>query len=596
LDGAGNYTLILPPGYGNLYVRQELNIAGGLAIGGKAHTVVFLSGESVNLDINDEFHQLDLAVGIRYGTAGGLTYAAKDAAVYLSLKEGFILKSRDRWINLPPGYGIASETDDDFYRFTMPGADITIMEEAINTNPVRYVTGNGSGDGDGSSWANASGDLQKMMDELAWLYANKYTGPFVAKVAAGTYRPQYKPKSDGTTDYDTDTGDRNSTFILREGVRVLGGYSAAREDIDEPTRKARFNADGTVKEAAYKAVLSGDIDGDNLLTNNAYHVVLGVGISATEGGAVLDGFTVTGGNANGTISPEVGRVPIAQTYGGGIFNHNFSLVLTNVTISGNAAANSNSGYGGGIFNTNSSPALVNVTISGNTADRSGGGICNEDSSPVLVNVTISGNSASGTEGGGGIYNDNSSPVLVNTLISGNTATNSGGGIYNNGSSSLKLVNVTIAGNYAQVKGGGVVNDNTAPGSLTIKNSIIWGNTAVGISGSTTVTYSMVQESSSTSNGNIDGTTMTSPFVEWIDPSGTGWASTTGGNYCLKTGSLAIDKGNNGEYPADADTGVFSGITLSTEAKVAINAGLETDLAGNARKNDIIDMGAYEWKR
>jgi hypothetical protein len=68
-----------------------------------------------------------------------------------------------------------------------------------------------------------------------------------------------------------------------------------------------------------------------------------------------------------------------------------------------------------------------------------------------------------------------------------------------------------------------------------------------------------------------------------------------GAYTLNdtAGSLAIDAGDDSRYPGSTDVGVFpSG--LSETAKAAINAALEKDLAGDPRRVNVIDMGAYEY--
>jgi len=110
--------------------------------------------------------------------------------------------------------------------------------------------------------------------------------------------------------------------------------------------------------------------------------------SGEDSTAVLNGFTITNGNASS---------------GGGIFCYNSDPSLENVTISDNSAYR-----GSGVYCANSSPNLENVTISGNSADNKGGGIyCGNNSNPSLQNVTISGNSA--YYDGGGIYCSNSSP-------------------------------------------------------------------------------------------------------------------------------------------------------------------------------------------
>ncbi len=68
----------------------------------------------------------------------------------------------------------------------------------------------------------------------------------------------------------------------------------------------------------------------------------------------LEGFTITGGNAN-TNPYEDGR-------GGGMYNVNSSPTVANCTFSGNSAASD----GGGMSNYYSSPTVTDCTFSGNT--------------------------------------------------------------------------------------------------------------------------------------------------------------------------------------------------------------------------------------
>jgi hypothetical protein len=278
---------------------------------------------------------------------------------------------------------------------------------------------------------------------------------------------------------------------------------------------------------------------------------------------------------------------------------NSSPVLTDVTISNNT---STSGSGGGMYNENSSsPVLTNVVISGNTSSWSGGGMENfENCSPVLTNVIISGNSASTSSYGGGMLNVRSSPVLTNVLIAGNVA-GAGGGMSNQEGSPI-LTNVTISGN----SGGGIFNNTPYP-EILISNSIIWGNTAgtaPGIRGNgATVTYSIVQDSTDTSNGNVAdpgaGST-NSPFVDlgWQDPASVTMPNSEG-DYRLKSGSPAINVGNSDLYP---DTLIKWGALFASPTDNPITAAiynayvlpaLAKDLGGNPRLNGTIDMGAYE---
>ena len=267
------------------------------------------------------------------------------------------------------------------------GTDIFISK--LQAAEILYVTPGGTGDC--STWANAC-DLQTALTAAS-------SGDEVW-VAAGTYKP--------TTDTD-----RTSSFQLKDGVAVYGGFTGTESALDERD------------PAANVTILSGDLNGDDsnniaydepTRADNSYHVVSG----AT--GATLNGFTVTAGNANGSGScPGIGC-------GGGLLNtSDSSPVLTNITFSGNSAD-----YGGGMYNLSSSPMLTNVTFNSNFAGSYGGGMFNDSgSSPTLTNLTFNGNSA--TTGGGGMSNyDSSSPQIRNTIFWGNTAATEAE-IYNNNS-------------------------------------------------------------------------------------------------------------------------------------------------------------------
>jgi hypothetical protein len=453
------------------------------------------------------------------------------------------------------------------YTFAMPASDVTVSAEFIQF--VRYVTQYGAGSKDGMSWANASDDIQKMMDELAAIPSSDYAGPRIVKAAAGTYTPLYEPMVPaslaGPYVYNAAPGDnRDKAFILRQGVQVWGGYPASGGD------------DANRNIVTNETILSGDIGAPNSIGDNVYHVVVGVNIPAGSG-TVLDGLTVTEGNADGSGSAG----GISRSNGGGMSNSASAPALINVTISGNSAKN-----GGGMYNANSSaPALINVIISGNSAavdggstSSFGGGMYNNSSSPVLTNVLISGNTVSVAGGsssifGGGMYNDNSSPALTNVTIAGNIA---GGG---HGACTLK--------------GGGMYNKNSS--SPQIRNSVIWGNAAssgdAGIcneSSTPAISYSIVQ-----------GIDTTNPLFETLNQASVGSDSnctpypTTGGDYRLKTGSPAINAGSDALYPNAAAIGTQIGVTFSADLEAAINTALAKDLAGVNRKNGPIDMGAYE---
>ena len=251
------------------------------------------------------------------------------------------------------------------------------------------------------------------------------------------------------------SGDRTATFQLINDVAIYGGFPSGGGDWNsrEPN--------------AHETILSGDLNGDDgpdFVNNdeNSYHVVTG---SRTDETAILDGFTITGGNANGFGQYD---------YGGGMYNsYNSSPTVTNCTFSGNSAER-----GGGMCNygNTSSPTVVNCTFSGNSADYGGGGMYNYSGSPTVTNCTFSGNSAS--ESGGGMENyQDSSPTVTNCTFSGNRAQH-GGGMYNSFFSRPTVTDCTFSGNSAE-RGGGMYNSSSSP---TVTNCTFSGNEANSVYG------------------------------------------------------------------------------------------------------------------
>ena len=181
--------------------------------------------------------------------------------------------------------------------------------------------------------------------------------------------------------------------------------------------------------------------------------------------------------------------------GGGIFNGG-KLSLTNTIVSHNSVFASNKSVygdstpsicGGGIFNA-ATLSLTNTTVSDNKASGGtttficGGGILNGDTLS-LINSTVSGNSASAGRSGsacsGGIYNQGGMLSLTNSTVSGNMTAYNGGGIFSDGGQ-ITITFCTIYGNRAYGAGGGISTAaaKKSSDSVTVRNSIIAGNTAL----------------------------------------------------------------------------------------------------------------------
>ncbi|MES2774449.1 MAG: choice-of-anchor Q domain-containing protein [Bacteroidota bacterium] len=365
------------------------------------------------------------------------------------------------------------------------------------TNGIVYVNGLAVGNNGGRDWANAFTDLKTAINAIPTINASGCNVTQI-RVAAGTYKP-----TTGT--------DRNASFAMLNNIAIYGGF-AGNEPANYDLSLRNFTANTTI--------LSGNI-GTAGNADNSYNVIKNLGNSLNNT-AKLDGFTITGGNANGgnivptsnlncgggmynsQSSPSISNcvftnnsaIGSANTGGGGMFNYNSaSPTISKCSFIGNTATSG----GGGLFNNfGCSPAISNCIFTTNTSSGNGGGIHNYSSSnPIITSCRFTGNSAAG---GGGLYNAFGIPSLTNCIFTGNNGGSNGGAIFQN-NASLSLVNSSFSGNQA-TSGAGLKNmsDLAVAGSTSISNSIFWGDADTEIvttnsgfgNAVTNITYSIVQ--------------------------------------------------------------------------------------------------------
>ena len=111
----------------------------------------------------------------------------------------------------------------------------------------------------------------------------------------------------------------------------------------------------------------------------------------------------------------------------------------------------------------------------------GGGIIIQNASPTIKNCIIRDNivldNGMGASGGGIAVLPNSAPIIQNCLIVNNSCTDNGGGSGGGGvvpSAGTQIINCTISNNSAP-KGGGLMFGPVNNSSISIINSIVWGN-------------------------------------------------------------------------------------------------------------------------
>lgn len=435
---------------------------------------------------------------------------------------------------------------------------------------IRYVKPAASGAGDGTSWSNAYGSLQTALGAA--------TSGDEIWVAAGTYKP-------------TSTTDRTVAFILKNGVGIYGGFGGTEGSRGE--RNVSVNV----------TTLSGEI-GTAAPADNSYHVVEDGGSNAT---AVLDGFTITGSYADGSFpygqggglyvtgGPTIANCRFIANFaqGGVVLGNGGSLNFTNCTFLLNTVhyytvlasagsltctgctfdrntATQSGSTGGGAAVFNGTATLTNCVFHGNRA-QTGGGLYLYGTNATIRDVVFTGNIAttpSGSPVGGAMAVQNGGTITIaNALFAGNQAPG-GAAIYNGSGTSTTITNATFKNNVATTAG--IVCQDSS--NLTIRNSIVWGNTGSIYCGTApAITYSDV-EGGFTGAGNVNANPL---FRNASHP----------GNAHLGSGSPAIDAGDN----------------------TAVPGGVTTDLDGAARFVDdpstadsgvgpapIVDMGAYEF--
>ncbi len=294
---------------------------------------------------------------------------------------------------------------------------------------VRYVRTDGTNTNPASatSWATATADLRGAI--------NASSAGQQVWVKVGTYVP-------------SGTSGRDNTFSLKEGVAIYGSFRGIETTVAQR---------GTPGIFGY-SILSGEIGNLSIPDDNCYHVVSAMALSGQtlSAAAVLDGFQIIGGNANGNISGTNIR-----NSGGGMY------ILAN----GPAA-----------------PTIRNCLFQNNKASRDGGaiyaaslnlGVVSASVAPVITNCTFTSNTAVG--GGGAVLSENYTSGGTNSVsiggctFSGNRAAE-GGAIYTKFSESVGITNSTFSDNRASSIGGAIFHARP-PANTTHTNCLFESNTA-----------------------------------------------------------------------------------------------------------------------
>lgn len=271
-------------------------------------------------------------------------------------------------------------------RFNGSTIDIGAYEfQQMLSTRIRYVKPVATGTGDGSSWENASGNLQNMIDELA--KNNPQNLPGEVWVAAGTYVPQVQVIS-GTT--------YSASFLMRDGISVYGGFAGDESSKQErEVGKMPWNfVNKTILEGSYYEHSKTSWNESNhkwTLTSDSRHVVFfsplpSEGKSGFGKSTILNGVTIRGGYAQG----GEGVADFMTDRGAGVYmGINATLEKCIVT------ENSSTGNGGAVYMYGG--RVMNSLIYNNNADGDGGAVYVDNAGIVLASM-LTNNSANNGSG------------------------------------------------------------------------------------------------------------------------------------------------------------------------------------------------------
>lgn len=391
--------------------------------------------------------------------------------------------------NVLEGSVMQGKGDKNFYNQTIYGSedmagntrvhgetiDIGAYEfQPVATGRIRYVKQTAAGAGDGSSWENASGDLQKMIDELA--VSNQ---PGEVWVAAGTYQPI------GWIDTDKNY---TAAFRMRDGISVYGGFAGT-----ESSKNARSMTGNMPWQYKYKTILKGASYQDdavwnatdtkwNVSSSASRHVVWFAPYPYQEDNSftkvtILDGFTIVGGHAQG----DTGINDFRTDCGGGVFMGVNSYLYNCIVKECSAVSD-----GGGVYTEGG--RIMGSLIYNSSADGNGGGIFVDNAGIVLQSMMTN----CAATNGGGIYlnrdalwdgKEHPEYLILSTSIISNNTNKANGAVYCNDGG--VILQTTITQN-ATIRSTDLADRNAArTGGLYINkyalviNSVLWNNQLMG---------------------------------------------------------------------------------------------------------------------
>ena len=365
-------------------------------------------------------------------------------------------------------------------RYQTSTIDIGAYEYArMKAGRIRYVKQGGTGDG--TSWKEAMGDIQKAINDLA----EKATTPGEKGevwVAAGTYVVK---------DRITDDTSSPVSLLMKNGISVYGAFKGTEKRRSERIEESKdlkpwgWKQESIIRGAEFKgsdeANWSNNDEAWNIQNSGSYHVVwfapLPEGNAFTDE-VYLEGFTIEGGKFHDTNKAEY-----APGCGAGVYINDPSARMRYCTVRFCNPGMKESGTikprGGGIYCKN---GQTEGNLVYNCSAYQGGGIYIDEAGFITRSMVTN---CSAYQGAGVYLNGNANnsekayyQILATSVISNNTSTRNGA-VYLDGHG--LVINNTIVNNYTNNTSDPADKLSSNTGGVYIKekgllaNNVIWNN-------------------------------------------------------------------------------------------------------------------------
>lgn len=382
-------------------------------------------------------------------------------------------------------------------RYQTSTIDIGAYEYArMKAGRIRYVKPQKEGKGDGSTWNDATDDIQWAINDLAEKAPGEKGEVWVA---AGTYEVKERILTDASSPV---------SLLMKNGISVYGAFNGTEEKRSKRIEESKdlkpwgWKQESIIRGSGFKgsdeAIWNNSDEAWNIQNSESYHVVwfapLPEGEAFTDE-VYLEGFTIEGGTYKGT-----GATQYAPGYGAGVYINDPSARMRYCTVrfcnSGMKESGNIKPRGGGIYCKN---GQTEGNLVYDCSAYQGGGIYIDEAGFITRSMVTN---CSAYQGAGVYLNgdaDNSEKayyqILATSVISNNTSTRNGA-VYLDGHG--LVINNTIVNNYTNNSSDPADKLSSNTGGVYIKekgllaNNVIWNNSLLQHKSGTNNSASMAQ--------------------------------------------------------------------------------------------------------